>query len=276
MLVMFLARKWTRAALSEISRTLGRKSHSTVVSAQHKVTEWLADGKTVPLGSRPVPRRRRHQARRSRSCGWRESRHRCRASATGFVLQSRHSHFISNYTETFPCAVSFASLVAACFLAERCRRRRCRSQHADRRRKGRRLEAAVRRQDHQRLAELQARPPSPPAGRSRTATLVRGSGTGRRHHHHGQVRARSNSRWNTTSRKGGNSGLMFHVDRRRQSRPGTPARKSRFKTARAPPRSAEARLALSALPVRSRCRQARRRVEPAPPARSRPRSARPG
>jgi chromosomal replication initiator protein len=49
MLVMFLARKWTRAALSEISRTLGRKSHSTVVSAQHKVSEWLADGKTVPL-----------------------------------------------------------------------------------------------------------------------------------------------------------------------------------------------------------------------------------
>jgi chromosomal replication initiator protein len=50
MLVMFLARKWTRAALSEISKTLGRKSHSTVVSAQHKVNEWLADGKTVPMG----------------------------------------------------------------------------------------------------------------------------------------------------------------------------------------------------------------------------------
>jgi chromosomal replication initiator protein len=49
MLIMFLARKWTRAAHSEISRTLGRKSHSTVVSAQHKVTEWLADGKTVSL-----------------------------------------------------------------------------------------------------------------------------------------------------------------------------------------------------------------------------------
>jgi chromosomal replication initiator protein len=49
MLVMFLARKWTRAALSEISRTVGRKSHSTVLSAQQKVTEWLADGKSVPL-----------------------------------------------------------------------------------------------------------------------------------------------------------------------------------------------------------------------------------
>jgi chromosomal replication initiator protein len=48
MLIMFLARKYTRAALSEISRSLGRKSHSTVVSAQHAVTEWLAAGKTVP------------------------------------------------------------------------------------------------------------------------------------------------------------------------------------------------------------------------------------
>jgi chromosomal replication initiator protein len=51
MLVMFLARKWTRAALSEISRTLGRKSHSTVISAQTKVNEWLAEGKTVSLGN---------------------------------------------------------------------------------------------------------------------------------------------------------------------------------------------------------------------------------
>jgi len=49
MLVMFLARKWTRAAHSEISRTLCRKSHSTVVSAQHKVTAWLGTGKIVPL-----------------------------------------------------------------------------------------------------------------------------------------------------------------------------------------------------------------------------------
>jgi chromosomal replication initiator protein len=49
MLIMFLARKYTRAALSEISRSLGRKSHSTVVSAQHTVTEWLAAGKTMPL-----------------------------------------------------------------------------------------------------------------------------------------------------------------------------------------------------------------------------------
>jgi len=50
MLVMFLARKYTRSALSEIGRTVGRKSHSTVVSAQHKVNEWLTAGKRVPLG----------------------------------------------------------------------------------------------------------------------------------------------------------------------------------------------------------------------------------
>jgi chromosomal replication initiator protein len=49
MLVMFLARKWTRAALSEISRSVGRKSHSTVLSAEQKVTQWLAAGKTIEL-----------------------------------------------------------------------------------------------------------------------------------------------------------------------------------------------------------------------------------
>jgi chromosomal replication initiator protein len=49
MLVMFLARKWTRSALSEISRSVGRKSHSTVLSAEQKVTQWLAAGKTIEL-----------------------------------------------------------------------------------------------------------------------------------------------------------------------------------------------------------------------------------
>jgi chromosomal replication initiator protein len=52
MLVMFLARKWTRAALSEISQSLGRRSHSTVVSAQQKVCEWLAEGKSLSIGHR--------------------------------------------------------------------------------------------------------------------------------------------------------------------------------------------------------------------------------
>ena len=47
MLVMFLARKWTRAALSEISRSLGRRSHSTVISAQKKVDTWMT-GPSAP------------------------------------------------------------------------------------------------------------------------------------------------------------------------------------------------------------------------------------
>jgi chromosomal replication initiator protein len=50
MLVMFLARKYTRAALSEIGRSVGRKSHSTVVSAEQKVSAWLTAGKQVSLG----------------------------------------------------------------------------------------------------------------------------------------------------------------------------------------------------------------------------------
>jgi chromosomal replication initiator protein len=49
MLAMFLARKWTRAALSEISRSVGRRSHTTVLSAQKQVTEWLAADKRVPV-----------------------------------------------------------------------------------------------------------------------------------------------------------------------------------------------------------------------------------
>jgi len=39
---MFLARKYTRAALSEIGDYFGGRSHSTVISAQKRVTHWLA------------------------------------------------------------------------------------------------------------------------------------------------------------------------------------------------------------------------------------------
>lgn len=42
MLAMWLARKYTRAALSEIGHYFGRRSHSTVVLAQHKVAGWIA------------------------------------------------------------------------------------------------------------------------------------------------------------------------------------------------------------------------------------------
>lgn len=48
MLAMWLARKHTRAALSEIGNYFGR-SHSTVVSAQKRVDRWMADGKPLEL-----------------------------------------------------------------------------------------------------------------------------------------------------------------------------------------------------------------------------------
>jgi len=47
MLAMWLARKHTRAALSEIGQYFGRRSHSTVISAQRRVDGWMASG--VPL-----------------------------------------------------------------------------------------------------------------------------------------------------------------------------------------------------------------------------------
>jgi chromosomal replication initiator protein len=53
MLAMWLARKHTRAALSEIGQFFGRRSHSTVISAQKRVERWLADGRPVELADRP-------------------------------------------------------------------------------------------------------------------------------------------------------------------------------------------------------------------------------
>jgi chromosomal replication initiator protein len=55
MLAMWLARKYTRSALSEISQYFGRRSHSTVISAQKRVDRWLADGKSIELADRSWP-----------------------------------------------------------------------------------------------------------------------------------------------------------------------------------------------------------------------------
>lgn len=49
MLAMWLARKYTRSALSEIGQYFGRRSHSTVISAQKRVESWLADSVPVEL-----------------------------------------------------------------------------------------------------------------------------------------------------------------------------------------------------------------------------------
>jgi chromosomal replication initiator protein len=52
MLAMWLARKHTRAALSEIGQFFGRRSHSTVLSAQKRIDVWMASGKRIELANR--------------------------------------------------------------------------------------------------------------------------------------------------------------------------------------------------------------------------------
>jgi chromosomal replication initiator protein len=53
MLAMWLARKHTRAPLNEIGQFFGRRSHSTVISAQRKVDAWMAKGASLSLAERP-------------------------------------------------------------------------------------------------------------------------------------------------------------------------------------------------------------------------------
>ena len=50
MLAMWLARKHTRAAFAEIGQYFGRRSHSTVISAQKKVEGWVSGGTRIQLG----------------------------------------------------------------------------------------------------------------------------------------------------------------------------------------------------------------------------------
>jgi chromosomal replication initiator protein len=52
MLAMWLARKHTRAALSDIGRYFGRRSHSTVIAAQKTVGQWVADQAEVKLSDK--------------------------------------------------------------------------------------------------------------------------------------------------------------------------------------------------------------------------------
>ena len=49
MLAMWLARRYTRSALSEIGRHFGGRSHSTVAAAQKKVDLWLEQGEQNDL-----------------------------------------------------------------------------------------------------------------------------------------------------------------------------------------------------------------------------------
>ncbi len=70
MLAMWLARKHTRAALSEIGRYFGRRSHSTVVSAQKRVDRWVACGRSDRPGRArwPVDEAIRHVERHLAAC----------------------------------------------------------------------------------------------------------------------------------------------------------------------------------------------------------------
>jgi chromosomal replication initiator protein len=49
MLAMWLARKHTRAALQDICRYFGRRSHSTVISAEKAVATWMEDNAILRL-----------------------------------------------------------------------------------------------------------------------------------------------------------------------------------------------------------------------------------
>lgn len=49
MLAMWLARKHTRAAYSEIGRHFGKRSHSTVISAERKVAGWMTENADIQM-----------------------------------------------------------------------------------------------------------------------------------------------------------------------------------------------------------------------------------
>ncbi len=53
MLAMWLARKYTRAALGEIGEFFGRRSHSTVISAQRKIEGLVSKGGELCVADRP-------------------------------------------------------------------------------------------------------------------------------------------------------------------------------------------------------------------------------
>ncbi|HLJ94709.1 MAG TPA: chromosomal replication initiator protein DnaA, partial [Gemmataceae bacterium] len=54
MLAMYLARKHTAAAYSEIGRYFGSRNHSTVVAAEKKIRQWLQEDAELTLGERQL------------------------------------------------------------------------------------------------------------------------------------------------------------------------------------------------------------------------------
>jgi chromosomal replication initiator protein len=55
MLAMFLMRKHTSAAYSEIGDHFGGRNHATVISAEKRVREWIAKGETVRVATETWP-----------------------------------------------------------------------------------------------------------------------------------------------------------------------------------------------------------------------------
>ena len=51
MLAMFLARKHTQSAYNEIGQHFGGRNHSTVMSAERKVQQWLDENSTIQVAS---------------------------------------------------------------------------------------------------------------------------------------------------------------------------------------------------------------------------------
>ena len=51
MLAMFLARKHTQSAYTEIGQHFGGRNHSTVISAERKVQQWLDENSTIQVAS---------------------------------------------------------------------------------------------------------------------------------------------------------------------------------------------------------------------------------
>ena len=49
MLAMWLARKYTRAAYSEIGDYFGKRAHNTVISAQQRVSDWIENDNWVSI-----------------------------------------------------------------------------------------------------------------------------------------------------------------------------------------------------------------------------------
>ena len=54
MLAMFLARKHTQAALSEIGDFFGGRRHSTVLAAEKRIKSWASDNQLMETGVQAV------------------------------------------------------------------------------------------------------------------------------------------------------------------------------------------------------------------------------